>query len=200
MEIEQLQAAWSQMSNELEQQKKLTDKIIMEMTQQRYSNKFRTISFYETIGAAICFLNAIYILVNFFKLDTWYLITCGIFTLAFLIVMPILVLRSLKKVRNLNILNRTYKETLVSYTKEKKVLLKIQQFGTYSSFILMFTTAAVFSKLFNNKDFFLVDRNIWYYGGIGLAVTFIFFFTKWGYKSYKNITDSAEEILKELDD
>ena len=33
MEIEEMQALWSDMSNQLEHQKKLTDKIIMDMTQ-----------------------------------------------------------------------------------------------------------------------------------------------------------------------
>jgi len=49
MEIEEIKALWSEMSDQLEQQKKLTNEIIMSMTQERYSNKFRTISKYETI-------------------------------------------------------------------------------------------------------------------------------------------------------
>ncbi|WP_273566811.1 hypothetical protein [Maribacter halichondriae] len=199
MEIEELQATWSKLSSELEQQKKLTNKIIVQMTQERYSNKFRTISTIETIGAFICFAAAIYILVNFWKLHTWYLMTCGIFTLAFLLVMPILVLRSIKKIRSLNISNKTIKETLLSYSKEKRNLLRLQQFGVYASLILMFTTAAIFSKIFNNIDFFLIKRGPIVYGAMVLAVTFIFFFSRWGLRSYRNITNSAERILKELD-
>ncbi len=199
MEIEEIQATWSKLSSELEQQKKLTNKIILQMTQERYSNKFSTITRVETIGAIICFACAVYIGLNFLKLDTWYLLICGVFTLAFLLVMPVLVLRSLNKIRNLTISNKTFKETLLDYSKEKKYLLALQRFGIYASFLLMFTTAAVFSKLFNGKDFFMVERDPIVYGVMVLAIAFIFFFSRWGLRSYQNITDSAERILKELD-
>ena len=92
MEMEEIQATWSKLSNELEQQKKLTNEIIMNMTQERYSNKFRTLSTYETFGALFCLLLAVGILVNITKLDTWYLMTCGIITLLFLIILLLVLL------------------------------------------------------------------------------------------------------------
>ncbi len=199
MEIEEIQATWSKLSNELEQQKKLTNQIIMEMTQQRYSNKFRTISTYETIGAVICFLTGLYILFNIAKLDTWYLLACGIFTLAFLLIMPVMVLRSLRKIKSIDISKNSYRETLVYYTRAKKNLLMLQQFGVYGSFVLMITAAAVFSKIWSNEDFFMIDRDPIIYGAIVLAVVFMVFFARWGYKCYVSITRSAEDVLKEIE-
>jgi len=199
MDLEQIEATWLQLSGELEQQKRLTKQIILQMTQERYSNKFKTISFYETIGAVICFLAGLYILVNIGKLDTWYLKACGIFTLSFLFVMPIMVLRALSRIKGMDILKYSFKDTLVRYEKEKKNLLMLQQLGIYASFILMFTTAAVFSKILSNEDFFKVERDGWVYGAIIIAVIFIIFFARWGYKCYQNVTASAEHILNEME-
>lgn len=199
MELEQIQATWSQLSDELEQQKKLTKQIILQMTQERYSNKFKTISIFETIGAVICFMAGIYILVNIPKLDTWYLLACGIFTLSFLVVMPILVLRALYRIKSIDILKNNYKETLIKYEKSKKYLLILQQFGIYASFVLMFTTAAVFSKIWSNEDFFMIEKDGWVYGAILVAILFVFFFARWGYRCYKSVTTSAEEIINELE-
>jgi len=199
MEMEQLQATWSKLTEELEQQKKLTNEIILQMTQERYSNKFRNIKTYETIGAVICFLVGIYILSNIAKLDTWYLIVCGVFTIAFLFGMPILVLKALNRIKNVDILKNNYRDTLIKYEKAKKNLLLLQQLGIYASFVLMFSTAAVFSKIWSNKDFFTVERDGWVYSSIVIAILFVFFFTKWGYKCYKSITASAEEIINELE-
>lgn len=199
MEIEEIQATWSQLSNELERQKKLTNKIILNMTQERYSNKFRTISLYESIGAIICFAVSIYILFNFNELDTWYLMACGIITLAFLLVMPVLVLKALKRIKNIKIQENSYKETLVNYERAKKNLLVLQQFGIYASFPLMIVVAAVFSKIGSGEDFFMIAHEMPVYVAIGVAVIFLYFFTRWGYKCYKGITNSAEEILKELE-
>lgn len=200
MELEELQATWAHMSAQLERQHKLTDKIIMQMAQDRYSKKFQNISIFESIGALICFCAAIYILLNFGKLDTWYLASCGIFTLLFLIVLPILVLRAINQIKHLDILKYDYTRTLVNYLKAKKRLLLLQQLSSYLSLIQLFAVAAVFAKLWANKDFFMTDRDIWAYLAIAGSVLFIFFLARLGYKGYTKITSSAEEILKELDE
>ncbi len=199
MEIEELQATWTQMSEELEKQKKLTKEIILKMTQEQYSNTFRKVSFYESLGALICFVAAIYILINITKLDGWLEISCGIFTLAFLILMPVLVLRSLKNIQRLNIKAKTIKETLMEYTIKKKQLLILQQIGIYACFILLFTMMPVASKIIGNKDFFSVPRGIPFYVGISVVLIVLIFYARWGYGCYKRITNSAEDVLKELE-
>lgn len=197
MELQELQTLWSQMSKELEDQKKLTNDIIMKMTQEKYVNKFGKIALYETIGAVICFAAALYVLVNFGKLEIWYLQLCGIFTLLFLIILPILTLKSLGRIKEINVAENSFKDTIVQFTKAKNQLLLLQRVGIYLSFLLMFTTLPVASKLLKNKDLFL-ETDIWYVY-LPIMGIFLFFFTKWGYGCYKNITRSAESILSELE-
>ncbi|CAN0576649.1 unnamed protein product, partial [Ectocarpus sp. 12 AP-2014] len=129
MELEELQSAWTKMSDELDQQKKLTNKIILDMTKQKYQNKFTTITKYESLGALVCFAIALFVIFNFNKLDTWYLQACGAFTLLFLIVLPVSVLSTLKKIKNIDILNGSYKENLKVYVHTKNRLLSLQQIG-----------------------------------------------------------------------
>ncbi|EAR01333.1 hypothetical protein [Maribacter sp. HTCC2170] len=199
MELEEIQATWAQMSVELEKQKHLTNEIIMKMTQDRYKNKFSKVSFYESLGAVICFAAAIYILFNFNELQGWLEIVCGIFTLGFLILMPVLVLNSLRAVQRLKIGVKTYKETLIEYTAKKKRLLILQQVGIYASFVLAFTMMPVASRIFSNKDFFAVSRGLPFYLGISVALIALFFYARWGYGCYKRITNSAEELLQEIE-
>jgi len=92
MELEELQAAWTQMSNELEKQKELTNTLIMDMTKEKYNAKFRTITNYEKAGTLVCVASAVFIALNIQKLDTWYLLACGLFAVLFSVIMPILVL------------------------------------------------------------------------------------------------------------
>ncbi len=199
MEIEEMQALWSEMSDRLEQQKKLTNEIIMNMTQERYSNKFRTLSTYETFGALFCFLIALGILVNISKLDTWYLMICGIITLLFLIVLPTLTLRLLGRIRRFNIIDKSYKEALIGFQKAKKNLLILQKSAIYASFVIMFTASAVFAKIIGDKDFFLIDRGIKEYLVFAFAIAFVFFISRWGFRSYGKVTSSAENVLNELE-
>ncbi|MEL6916213.1 MAG: hypothetical protein AAFO99_00645 [Bacteroidota bacterium] len=197
MEIEELQAVWSEMSLQLEKQNKLTNKIIMQMTQERYSNKFSKVSTYETMGAVVCFIMAVYLLIHFSKLETWYQITSGIFTIAILLVLPIMVLRALNHMKRINIHDSNFTDTIVNYTKAKNQLLLTQRIGIYVSFVLLFASLPVFGKIIGDKDI-LIDHGVlfWYFPIMGI---FLFLFTRWGYKCYKGITNAAENILKELE-
>ncbi len=199
MNLEEIQAVWSEMSDQLENQKKLTNEIIMQMTQQRYTNKFKKITFYETIGAIICFAAALGIILNFHKLDTWYLMLCGGLTLLFTLFLPIAVLRSLSRISKVNLVESSYKDTIVHYSKEKKHLLMLQQFGMYAGFIVFFCAIPVSSKILSNKDFFMMEKSIGFYLFVAVVLVFLFFFVRWGYGCYKRITNSAEDILKELE-
>jgi len=199
MKLEEMKSLWTEMSLKLESQKSLTDKLILEMTQERYVNKFSKIQMYESIGALICFIAAFFIVINIGKLDTWYLLTFGIITIAFLILMPILVLRSIKSIKHLNIASNNYKETIMSFAKAKKKLLTFQRVGIYLSFLFALVIMPVSSKILNNKDFFAIEHSTKFWIGMPLFFAGLFFFARWGYRSYQNITNSAENILKELE-
>ena len=199
MELEEMKTLWQEMSQQVERQKQLTDGLIMDMSQQKYTQKFSKITTYETIGAVICFITAIYILVNFNKLDTWYLAACGIFTFGYLITLPILVLRSLKTIRGIKIGSTSYKESIVSFAKAKKQLLLVQKLGMYINFILFLAIIPVTSKLMGDKDIFLTGGSHWKYGFIAIVAIAMIFVSRWGYGCYKNITNSAENILKDLE-
>lgn len=197
MELKELETLWSELNQELETQKKLTNELIMNMTQQKYSNKFQKISTYETIGGVICILSGIFILTKFSLLDTWYLQLCGLFTVIFLFLLPVFSLYSLRRIQKINVADKNIKETLVSFAKAKKQLLFMQRLGLYLSFILMFTVLPVASKIMKGKDLFL-DSNILYFY-LPIMAIFLFFFARWGYGCYRSITNSAENILKELE-
>lgn len=199
MELEEIQATWSILTKELEKQKKLTNEIILNMTQEKYKNKFNKISNYETVGAIICYAIVLLVLIYFKKLDTWYLQLCGVLTAGFLIVLPTLVLRSLKNIKNLNIIGGSYKDNLIAFTKEKNRLLKLQQVGIALSFLLMFIIVPVTSKIISDKNVFLTE--IKPVQGLALVVALIFMaiVASWGYRSYKKVTQSAENLLRDLE-
>ncbi len=196
MELEELQSVWSDMSDQLEKQKKLTHKIIMEMTQEKYRNKFQKFLNYEGLGAIVCLGAAIFMLLNFQKLDTWYFILLGGFTLVFLIGLPVLVLRALYKIKNINILEGNYKDTLVNYARTRNQLLFAQRLGINFSYIFAVISIPLAGKLFNDKDVFLESTTwLWY---VPVLLVMLFFFSRWGYKCYVGATDNAEALIKDL--
>ena len=187
------------MSDQLENQKKLTDKLIMEMTKERYKHKIGILSKYEGIGAVICFIAAILLILRFYELDTWYLLASGVFTVCYLIILPVVVLRSIRNMKSIELTNNNYKETLIAYAKKKRQFLLTQKVGVYLNFILLVVSLPVIIKVFKGKDILITNINLvyWY---IPIMVVFLILFSIWGYGKYKNVTDSAAHILEEFED
>lgn len=199
MEFKEMQLLWNEMSQKIDQQKILTDKLIVDITKERYTNRFNKILMYEITGALICLSSALFLILNFEKLDTWYLLTCGIVTLGLILLLPILVLQSIHKIKHLNIAKDNYKQTLIGFYKSKKQLLFSQRLGIALSFVLAVVILPVTSKILKNKDLFAEEHHVKLLISTAVLIIFIFFFSRWGYKGYKSVAKSAENILKELD-
>ncbi len=198
MEIEEMQTLWNELSAKVKKQNTLTDQLILTMTQERYKNRFQKIKTYETIATFIAAALAIAVLLNMGKLNTWYLLGCGIFTAAHLLILPPLVLSSLNKIKNISIGNKNYKETIMAFAKAKQWLLFVQRLAIFLNFILMLAIIPVAVKLINNKDIFETGSTIclWI---IPLMILILFSFSAWGYKWYQHNANAAELLIKELD-
>lgn len=198
MEIEEMKLQWETMTKEVDQQKSLTDKIIMEMTEIRFKNKLQSITIHETIGSIICLAMAGYLMLNFGQLDTWYLIACGIFTLAYFLLLPFFILQSIGRMKDIKIITDSPKQLLRDYAQRKKRFYTIQKTGFYLNFVLIVTALPLAGKIISGKDLFL-DPTIWFWY-LPLMVSFVVIFSIWGYKYYKKTTDEVGSMLKELDE
>lgn len=198
MKVEDLQAIWTEMSEELEKQKKLTHEIIMQMTQQRYKNQLQKISNYEGLGAILCFIIGIGMLVNLNKLETWFELVCGIFTVVFLLVYPFLSLGSIRAMKRINIIEGKYTDTIKAFTKARNNFLMVQRIGIGLGFVLIITVLPVASRILKGKALFQ-ETGVWiWYTPIMLILMILV--SRWGYGHYKRITRSAGNILGELED
>jgi hypothetical protein len=196
MELEEMKALWSEMSVEIEKQKKLTDSLIIKMTKADYRNKINKILIPEAISAVVCFAAILFILINFQKLTLWYLLVCGIVSVLILFILPVLSIKAIRKIHSLNILDNTYKQSLLEYSKGKIQFVFVQKLSFYLGPILMLTILPVMGQLIGGKDFFK-KIEVWYLYAI--IFPFFYYFARWVFKSYNKITADAENILKELE-
>jgi len=197
MELEEMKTLWGEMSAELEKQKKLTDSLIIKMTQVNYKNKVAKIWAPEAIGSAVGFAYAGYILINMAALNTWYLMFCGIVSVLIMITMPTLSITSIFKIRHLNIAANNYKQSLLEYSNGKKRFVSVQKFKFYLGAILLLVVMPVMSELIGGKDIFKAP-GVWYWYVI--AFPFYYWFAKkWVPGCYNNILAGAENILKEIE-
>lgn len=200
MDLEEMKTLWTTMSERVEKLEVLNKQNIMEMTQLKYKNKFSKLRLYETSGAVICYVFALGILFNIDKLNTWYLMACGLFCIGFLMIMPILSLRSIHSLSRINLSSNSYKDVLIRFEKEKRKTLLIQRVGIFLGVLLMFVSIPVADMILNGNNFFEneIKTPVWY--AIIFASIFLFFASRWGYGWYLRITKSAENIIEELDE
>jgi hypothetical protein len=197
MQLEEMQTLWGEMSIAVEKQKKLTDSLILKMIRADYRNKLNKILIPEAISTLIAFAAVLYILLNLQKLTTWYLLACGITTVLILVVLPILSIRSIYKMKAVNILSNGLKHSLQEYSKQKLRWVSIQKTSFYLGAILMVVTLPAVCQIISGVDVFTKTK-LWL--GYAIAFPFYYAFAKWVLNYYTKTTVAAEAILKELED
>lgn len=198
MELEEMKSLWEDMSQKVDQQKILTDQLILDMTKERYDNRMRSISIPETISALICFAVVIYLISNFNLLDVWYLQLSGVLTIVACLLLPVLSLKSIKKMNTIHISKSTYKEALATYAKEKARFMRLQKTSFYTSFMVLILAVISFGKIMKGIDVFTMTEKLNWLVPSGIGVLYIF--SLWVLKKYKKATNSANNILKELEE
>lgn len=198
MELEEMKSIWEDMSQKVDQQKVLTNQLILDMTKERYENNIRRISVPETLSALICFAVVFYLISNFNLLDIWYLKLTGALTIVACVLLPILSLKSVNKMKAIDVSKSTYKESLVYYAKAKVSFMKLQKISFYTSFIVLILAVISFGKIMKGINVFTMTEKLNWLVPSGIGVLFIF--SEWVLKKYKKTTDSANKILKELEE
>lgn len=198
MNLEEMQSVWKEMTEKLDDQKHLTNKLIMDMTKEKFKNKISRIARYESLGALICFIGALCLILNIEKLDTWYLLGSGLLVLTYLIILPIIVLKYIKQMKNIDLVNNSYKQSLIAFTDKRRQFLLAQRVGIIANFFLMILILPVSSKLFNGEDLFITQSSKWIWYMV-MMVIFLVPFSIWGYRKYDKMTATAENLLRDLE-
>ena len=196
MELEEMKTLWAEMSAAVEKQKKLTDSIIIKMTQTNYSTKINRIFIPELIGSFVCFAMGLYILANFQKLNTWWMAAFGAAGVLILFLLPVLSLRTIHTLRSVNILQSNYKQSLQLYAKGKLQFIFVQKLSFYLSAVMMVLLFPVMCMILGVKEPFK-HASLW----IAYLIMFplFYFLARWVFRKYIKMTGDAENILKELE-
>ncbi|CAN5343323.1 hypothetical protein BH10BAC4_BH10BAC4_23290 [soil metagenome] len=198
MELDEMKSVWTEMSAQLEKQKRLTDKLIINMTQERYRTKLSKISTLEVTSSVICIVIAILILLNYKKYDSSYLVVSAIISAVLLIIMPVISVSAINKMSNLNIIDNNLKQILTDYAKRKNNLLFIQKISYFLGFILLVAILPVMVKIMGGKEV-PMDSTVWFWY---LPLGFLFFiaFSRRVYGYYIRTTIRLENLLKDLEE
>lgn len=199
MDLAEIQNIWSEMSVELDKQKKLTNEIILKMTQQEYKARMNKIKIPEILGGIVCLGAALLILFHFSELDTWPLRVCGVISLLVIIILPIFSIKAIKQMDSVDLTNKNYKQTLLSFAKGKRQFFKVQKLSLYLGFVLLLTTSVVFSKLMGGDDILTMDKVGKMLRVLPFGILFFVLFTRWVVKSNKKKMNNISQLLENIE-
>ena len=194
MELEEMQAAWTAMSSELEQQKKLTNELIMNMTQERYKNTWSLLWNAERLASLVCYGFLIFLLLKFALLDTVLLKICGVLAAIIMAIIPVLSLRSIKNIKEVNLSTASVRETIATYSTQKQKFLSFQKLNVALSFVFMLVSVPVTIKILNGRNIFTdFGHKLWFV--IPFMLLFFVGFFWLIYRWYKHMFQRSQKLI-----
>jgi hypothetical protein len=197
MELKEMKSLWEEMSVKMVGQQKLTESLVLKATETRHRDKVNKIYLSERIAAVACAIQLVYLTINFQKLDTWYLMVCGVLAGILLTVIAVYSLKLTRRLGTVSISENNYKQCLTEYSTRKLKFISFQKLTFSLGAVLLITAIPVAGKLFGNLDFFKDTKLFMIYA---VSFSFYYLFAKWVLNSYVRMANEAEGILNELKD
>ncbi|MDP4285956.1 MAG: hypothetical protein Q8891_16200 [Bacteroidota bacterium] len=195
IEIEEIETLWGDLSSEYEKQKKLTESLIIHLTQELYQYKLSKMMIPEIICTLVCFTGGSIIIFNLQNLNTWYLLGSGIISAMILFLLPIISIKAIRKMRLNIIINNDYEQSLTDYSKSKIQFIFAQKLNLYLSLFLLVVIIPVIGKLIGGKDI-LTETYLWIWGTL-LGISFLYFSAKILYTYHRMTTVKSENPMRE---
>ncbi|MEE2771720.1 MAG: hypothetical protein VX712_05845 [Bacteroidota bacterium] len=195
MELEEMKNLWEGMSKKVEKQELLTKNLLEKVTEQKYHSKLNKIRHSEMIGTIICYLGAVYLIMNFVKIDPLAEKIFAIIAIGLLLTLPVISLRSLNRMQNLPISSKTYLDTLNDFGKRKMRFQKFQKLNVSLGLFLLIVAIPVLSAI---KGVDLSETEHFWTLTFPISIIAFLGFAFWVFRSYKKSLEATEKLLSDI--
>jgi hypothetical protein len=158
MNLEEMKNTWTELSLEMEAQKKLTSSLILKMAHQKSSRSINNLKRFETLGGLIMGL-ALIIGTGFHLVTGEFqsipLIICAIISITLFILSVAASVTFIISISKINLLENTIEESQQYFKEFKKTFGFYKKVGTYTIIPTMLFFIPVVLKMFNDIDIFL---------------------------------------------
>lgn len=127
MDLDEMKAVWSDMSDQLDKQKKLNQDIILKMTQEKSSSRLGRIIRMETFGLALSIAMLVYLVWNFYRLEDWLSITGGIGLLGIILMGIVYGITIIRKAKSIDVMTSSYSEVIENFDQFRALLSKYKK-------------------------------------------------------------------------
>jgi hypothetical protein len=195
MELKEMKNLWEGMSEKIEKQELLTNQLVEKMTEQKYQSRLNKIRYSEIIGAIICYLGAIYLIMNFMEIEPLPEKIFAVISIGLLLSLPIISLRYLSGMQDLKISSKTYLETINDFGKRKVRFQKFQKLNISLGLFLILVSIPVLSAI---KGTDLSEKEYFWTLTFPISILAFLGFAYWVLKSYNKTLEGTEKMLSDI--
>lgn len=196
MDLDEMKAVWSDLSGQLDKQKKLNQELIMKMTQEKSSSRLGRIIRMEAIGITVSLAMLVYLILNFRELDYWPSIVGGIGLLLTLILGIAFGTMLISKARKINVIKNTYAEVTRHFDEFRAMLRLYKKLSIWTAVISPPLTIPLFYDLFLDKA---IQDDL---EGVAVGVVFTLLFTplilKFFFRYYSRNVSQVKKALNDM--
>jgi hypothetical protein len=196
MELDDLKNSWNEVNDDGSTQQNLTNKMIDQVTQNKYASNIKKLVYPELIGIMVCLLGATYIVLHFKYLNTNFLMSLGLLTIILLLAICLISLVSLQHLYKKPDLKKSYVETLKEFAVHELQFHNLQKLNVTLCYLLLVGVVVLLSKIVNGID---LSTNKYYWTfSFTVGYIFLMFYSRWVARHYEKTLRSAKELLSDL--
>ena len=152
MSIDEMKDTWRQITERVERQERLTNEIILQLTNKKSKNNLWRILTFEVFGVMWLFAFIIYMLINLRHFNTPLLLLSCTVSIIISIVAILMSGYFIKKATNIDIVKKSYTQTLLDFAVAKKAYHQNKTFYfPLGIALIIFVSPSIF-KLTRNAD------------------------------------------------
>lgn len=197
MELEEMKSVWVAMDQNPVNQTGFAHHNISNMTQLKYNKKANTFKVGEIMGLLVAYTFAGIILYQFNVLDKWYLRSCGIILVMYLLVMPLYTLHGIKRMKKIDLTRSSYKEVMEHFYSVKSRFKKAEKISLIASPFLFISSVVIFTKTFTDMDLFALPFQFRFVLLVFLSFVGAILFNIWAFKKREEQLQSVKQLLEE---
>jgi hypothetical protein len=196
MDMDKIKQIWSDMSDRLDRQEKLSNDIILSMAQQNSKNRLRKIIRFEIASSAWCLVVIAYIGMNINRLNSTISLTAGILSVMLLGAVIVLGVRFICKTNDAIKTDRSFRETLLQFNRWKKIYHTTKLIESTLGIAILISLAPVAFRLNRSVDITDISGiDLTAYIIVGIAGTIILSAVLFKYFYSKQIREIDELLL-----
>ena len=191
-----MKSVWSELTQELEEQKQLTRDLILKMTQEKSSSRLGRIIKAESLGVLITGVFMIYLAFNFSRLEHWTGIAGGIGLFIILALGINFGIRIIMQAKGIDLLNNSYSEVIRRFEDFKKLLRAYKKLSIWTSGLSALFVMPVMTELFLDKNLLEIEGLIKVLAITLLLVPLVLYAVT---RFYKSNVSAVSKALKDVD-